>query len=228
MTEKLTASVYEKAWSAYRASQSRSAARSRSRVLRTTTFGGSSTVRTNASAGDRPTRRRSSAWVSATTKLVVTRRRCVPMAARSAAASRAWSGCAETMSGYHALVSTKNSAGTPLRGGSLGAATRTARCWPSPGCLLGVGEHRVVIACGVRCVHPGRLGVGNPDEPERGMCGRGQQLSFERQQSSSYHVRLAGVELIGETLQPLPFVGDEVDLEGGSLAYASSCHDPPS
>jgi hypothetical protein len=53
---------------------------------------------------------------------------------------------------------------------------------------------------------------------------RGEQLTFERQQPASHHVRFAGVELIGETLQPLPFVGDEVDLEGGSLADASSCH----
>jgi len=94
--------------------------------------------------------------------------------------------------------------------------------------LLAVGDHLIVIACGVGGGNSGMLGIGDSNEPKRRVgCGR-LQLALEGQQAASDDIGLGGVELVSEAFEALPLVGDEVDLEWSGFADTPPRHEIPS
>src|SRR5438477_1409834 len=120
---------------------------SRSGVLATTTFGGRRSVRTTWRAAARCTRRMTRAWLSASTRFVVTTRAPARTRPRSVSARGRWSGWRGSTSGYQALVSTNSSAATAaprlLSTGSL-------RGWRlRDEARLGLGEESVVLPRGI-------------------------------------------------------------------------------
>src|SRR6266487_13812 len=147
------------------------ARRSSSGVSYTTRFGGRPTWPTKASAAPRPVRRRSRAWVSATTRLVVTTRAPRWMCSRSAPATEPWAGSRRSAIVYHAPVSTKISAGT--------AAGRPATSVPSPARFLAVGEETVVVASYVVRGTTGLRSVRQADDLQRWMSVRVRCLALE-------------------------------------------------
>ena len=58
----------------------------------------------------------------------------------------------------------------------------------------------------------GGLGIGNADEPQRGVSTWRRQLTLERQQTAANHIGLRCVELVCQTLQALAFIRNEVNL----------------
>ena len=60
------------------------------------------------------------------------------------------------------------------------------------------------------------------------MFGGGKQLAFEREQSPSNDVGLADLELLGEPVESLSLVGDEIDLNRRRFSNAAFCHDTTS
>src|SRR6059058_1783228 len=214
MTAKLTASVNEKSWSAYRSSQSTTARASSARVLRTTTSGTRSTCRTNARAVSRAVRRMSRACVSATTKFVVTI--AVPrwICCWSAADSARWSGSRRTASAYHALVSTNSSPAT---------ARRSPGPWTLPTGLLTVGEIPVVLPRHVVSGRAPPLAVGQAYNPQGGVLAGIEHLALQRLESLTQYAGLRDAELTRQATEPGPGFGVEVHLDG--FSDAARAHD---
>jgi len=116
------------------------------------------------------------------------------------------------MSGYQALVSTKNSAGTPFLRAFGRAAARMRGRWRYPRRFFAFADLLVVLPGGGYCRQSGFFGVGDSDEPKCRVRRGRLQLAFERQETSSDDIRFGGVELVGEAFEAVALVGDEVDL----------------
>src|ERR1041385_388413 len=167
-------------------------------------FGGRRSVRTTWRAAARCTRRRTSAWVSASTRFVVTTRAPARTRLRSASARGKWAGWRGSTSGYHALVSTNSSAGTAAPGrlsiGSFLSPLLRAKA------RLGLGKESVVVPRGVvRQRRPGGARA-KADDLERRVLVGVQHLPLERFQRAPQDVGLGGVKLVGQALEP-PAVG---------------------
>src|ERR1043166_7771184 len=100
-----------------------------------------------------------------------------------------------------ALVSTKSSAGTTFPAG------------PPPALHLRVGQEPIVLPRDI-VARRRPLGLRKADDAE-GRMGRGiEGLTLERRETAAEHVRLGGVEVLGEPVQTRHLLGGEVHLDG--------------